>query len=60
MNKRPLAVAALFFILGIVLARYLPESVKFVHVLAGTCFFIFSAFLFNLFHRVGGPENVSQ
>jgi len=46
-NKRPLAVIALFFILGIVLARYLPESVKFVHVLAGTCFFIFSAFLFT-------------
>ena len=28
MNKRPLAVIALFFILGIVLARYLPEMVS--------------------------------
>ena len=47
MNKRPLAVIALFFILGIVLARYLPESVKFVHVLVGTSIFILFAFLFT-------------
>jgi len=46
-NKRPLAVIALFFILGIVLARYLPESVKFVHVLVGTSIFILFAFLFT-------------
>ena len=47
MNKRPLAIIALFFILGIVLARYLPESVKFVHVLVGTSIFILFAFLFT-------------
>ena len=52
MNKRPLAVIALFFILGIVLARYLPESVKFQHILTVTIILIIS----NLFHRVGGQN----
>jgi competence protein ComEC len=34
MSKRPLSVIAVFFIFGIVSAKYLPERVKFYHVLA--------------------------
>ncbi len=32
MDKRPLAVIAIFFIAGIILARFLPDSIKFLHI----------------------------
>ena len=47
MHKRPLAVISIFFIIGIVLARYLPDSVKFRHVFTVTLIFILSAFIFS-------------
>ena len=40
MHKRPLAVIAVFFIIGIVLAKYLPDSVKFIHIFIITLIFI--------------------
>ncbi len=40
MDKRPLAVISVFFILGIVLARFLPDSVKFLHIFIATLILI--------------------
>ncbi|MFH1854199.1 MAG: hypothetical protein ABH815_02695, partial [Candidatus Omnitrophota bacterium] len=48
MNKRPLAVIAVFFILGIVLARFMPDSIRFVHVFIGTLVFVLSCLLLTL------------
>ena len=47
MNKRPLAVIAVFFIIGIVLARFLPDSVKFPHIFIVTLVFIIVSFIFS-------------
>ena len=47
MHKRPLAVISIFFILGIVLARFRPDSVKFIHISIVTLIFILSAFIFS-------------
>ncbi|MBU4311442.1 MAG: hypothetical protein KJ706_01830 [Candidatus Omnitrophica bacterium] len=47
MNKRPLAVIAIFFIIGIVLARFLPGSVKFPHIFIVTLIFIIVSFIFS-------------
>ena len=56
MNKRPIAVIAIFFIVGIVVAKFLPDSVKFLHILVVSLIFIFCAFLLNLSHLVGGQR----
>ncbi|MBU1146748.1 MAG: ComEC family competence protein [Candidatus Omnitrophica bacterium] len=47
MDKRPLAVIAIFFIFGIVLARFLPDSVGFSHIFIVTLIFILSAVIFS-------------
>jgi len=44
-NKRPLTVISVFFILGIVLARFLPDSIKFLHIFIITLIFILSSFI---------------
>ncbi|MFC1620988.1 ComEC/Rec2 family competence protein [Candidatus Omnitrophota bacterium] len=48
MHKRPLAVICIFFIIGIVLAKFLPDFVKFSHIFAITLIFISSSLLLNL------------
>jgi len=40
MDKRPLAIIALFFIIGIVLGRFLPDTFNLCHVFAVTLIFI--------------------
>jgi len=57
MHKRPLAVIAVFFILGIVLAGFLPDSVGFPHVLAVVLVFIAVSFLDSRLH---GNDNTSN
>ncbi|MBU0478718.1 hypothetical protein KKC91_09150, partial [bacterium] len=47
MDKRPLAVISVFFILGIVLARFFPDSIKFPHIFIITLIFILSSFIFS-------------
>ena len=47
MNKSPLAAIAVFFIIGIVLARFLPDSIKFPHVCIVTLIVILSSFIFS-------------
>ena len=47
MNKRPLAVIAIFFALGIIIAKFLPEAIKFHHVFALTALLILSSFIFS-------------
>ena len=47
MHKRPLAATAIFFILGIILARFLPESVRFVHIFIVTLILILGSFIFS-------------
>ena len=47
MNKRPLAVIAIFFALGIIIAKFLPEAIKFHHVFALTALLILSTFIFS-------------
>jgi len=47
MHKRPLAVIAVFFMLGIVLARFLPDSVKFIHIFIVTLSLIVISFVFS-------------
>jgi len=47
-NKRPLAVIAVFFMFGIVLARYLPGSVKFPHVFVVTLILIVISFILSI------------
>ena len=48
MDKRPLAVIAIFFIFGIVLARFLPGSVKFSHIFTVTLILILSSLFLTL------------
>ena len=47
MHKRPLAVISVFFIIGIVLGRFLPESVKFSHVFVITLISIGISFMLS-------------
>ncbi|PIP20447.1 MAG: hypothetical protein COX40_04685 [Candidatus Omnitrophica bacterium CG23_combo_of_CG06-09_8_20_14_all_40_11] len=54
MHKRPLAVIALFFMLGIVLGRLLPDSVTLFHVFVVTLIFILLCLLLALISRRGG------
>ena len=56
MHKRPLFVGAIFFIVGIVLGRYLLDGVKFAHILIVTAIFIISSFLVGADLRVR-PKN---
>ena len=53
MHKRPLAVIAVFFILGIVLVRFLPDWIEFIHVFVATLIFILISF-------VSSGYNISQ
>ena len=45
-SKRPAAVIAIFFILGIVLAKFLPDSIKFLHIFIITLIFMLLALFF--------------
>ena len=56
MDKRPLAVIALFFIFGIILGRFLPDSVRFFHVFVVTLIFILLCLLLALISCRGGFE----
>jgi len=46
-NKSPLAVIAIFFALDIVIAKFLPEAIKFHHVFILTAILILSSFIFS-------------
>jgi len=50
-NKRPIAVISVFFILGIVLARTLPLSIGFHHIFIITTASILSSFMFSRFKK---------
>lgn len=52
MSKRPLAVIAVFFILGVLSARFLPYEIGFVHVLIAALIFILSSFVFSRYQKV--------
>jgi len=52
MHKRPLAVISIFFIIGIALARFLPVSFKFLHMLIVTLIFILSIFIFSRYQKI--------
>lgn len=52
MNKRPLFVAAIFFVFGIVVAKYMPDSVGFLYIFIVTLIFILSSLIFSRFHKV--------
>ena len=52
MNKRPLAVIAILFIIGIVLAGFLPGSIKFPHVFVITLIFILFSFIFSRYQKI--------
>jgi len=54
MHKRPLGVISVFFIIGIVLGRFLPESVKFLYVFVTTLIFISFTLIFSLKGRGRG------
>ena len=54
MHKRPLAVISVFFIIGIVLARFLPDAVRLSHVFVVTLIFILLCLLLALIHRRAG------
>jgi len=43
MNRRPLAIISIFFIIGIVFAKFLPDSVIFFHISAISLVLIFLA-----------------
>ena len=45
MNKRPLAIIAIFFVLGIALARFLPDTIGFPRMAAITLIFILASFI---------------
>ena len=49
MHKRPLAVIAVFFMLGIVLSKFLPDSLGFPHIFTVTLIFI--ALTLTLSHK---------
>jgi len=48
MHKRPLAVISVFFIVGIVLGRFMPDTVTLSHVFVGTLIFIALTLIFTL------------
>ena len=48
MHKRPLAVISVFFIIGIVLGRFLPDSVNLIYIFAVNLIFILLCLLFTL------------
>ena len=48
MHKRPLAVISVFFIIGIVLGRFLPESVTLFHVFVSTLILIAISFILSI------------
>jgi len=48
MHKRPLAVIAVFFILGIILGRFLPDSVSIFHVFVVTLILITISFILSM------------
>ena len=52
MNKRPLAVIAVFFILGIILARFVFDGISLFTVLIFTLISILLAFIFSRHERV--------
>jgi len=51
-NKRPLAIIAIFFILGIILARSLPDSIRFPLIFISTLIFILTSFIFSKYHKI--------
>jgi len=57
-NKRPLAVLAIFFIIGIVLARFLPDSVKLLHVFVVGLILIGISFILPRNDNVGKIANL--
>ncbi len=54
MNKSPLAVVSIFFIIGIFLGRFLPDSVSLSHVFVVTLIFITLTLTFCLLSRGRG------
>ena len=48
MHKRPLAVIAVFFILGIILGRFLPDSVRLFHAFVVTLILITISFILSM------------
>ena len=52
MDKRPLAVISVFFIIGIVLGRFLPDSVKLFHIFVVTLILILSTVIFLKFLKI--------
>ena len=48
MHKRPLAVIAVFFILGIILGRFLPDSVRLFHAFVVTLILITVSFILSM------------
>ncbi|NQT75034.1 MAG: DUF4131 domain-containing protein, partial [Candidatus Omnitrophica bacterium] len=52
MNKRPIAVICVFFISGIILARYLPCSIRFLHLFAAVSIFILASFIFSRYEKL--------
>ena len=54
MHKRPLAVIGVFFIIGIVLARFLPDTAGLLHVFVVTLISILLCLLLTLIHRRAG------
>ena len=52
MNKRPLVVICIFFILGIILTRFLSDSVRFLHIFIGTLIFIVLSFIFSRYQKI--------
>ncbi len=57
MNRRPLAIISILFIIGIVFAKFLPDSVIFFHVSAVILVFISLALTFSLKGR-GNVANI--
>ena len=54
MHKRPLAVISVFFIIGIVLGRFMPDSVKLFHVFVATLIFIALTLILSLIGKGRG------
>lgn len=52
MSKRPLAVIALYFIVGIILGGCLPADIGFHYLLIATLFFILISFIFSAHYRL--------
>ena len=47
MNKRPLFILSVFFVIGIIIAKFLPDSVRFHHFFILSSIFILSSFIFS-------------